>query len=923
MNQGAGPQGGFAFVQVDPVDRIVAGKVGFIPVTALVQVAGQDHGNRIGGRAARIGHADPCLFRQPVRHDDFFIEGGNMHVGNRFAASPRIVPDDGLAFHKQPGFLHQADAATGRSRMVALNGGCAGAPDGSPVVNAAAQSAPGGIAGKRRIPKPYVAGVPDAAAVIVGGVVPDDRFVLDHQGSLVEYTAAAIGVGGLFRVFHLVPGDFTVFNRQVAGGPVADCAAVMGGGAVPDPDIGQRQRSFIVNRAAEALVVFIFHNVAAGNGHIADVSPCAAPDPEGAAVVVRKIAGECAARNAQVAAVHHDGAAVRAVGPLVGARIPSGRVVAERTALDIQGAGFHINGAAGLFTYRVAGDLPAGNGNASAFQVNTATVRHGAVPGDGSPFHDKRSAVYHYSAAAGGCASGKGAAVHGECRPASDRHRAAAANGNTLVNGSAVHHKGSAVRQANRAAHTGQQVFQRSAFQHDGSAFCRKQGVHLGDFPGLGAAAVPDGQRSVPDAQGEFHLFDVGVLVQGMPVQVQGDRLLQFNGGLAVRNLDIRGQLDDCVRRGDGGFEPVEIADTDHGVIRYGNHVGHACNGHLHPFLRGKSPVGINDPFAGFVGGGEQFRIADRYCLCRSGQSGACQDFRQRNHRSAFQHILQAVIGKLHRIQGKSVRQGRNGFCFGVHLSIQFFRGQGAAFLFRHMVDICFQVLIRSFRQGEGYGNLFPFRRLDLVSFRVQHLDIKGVGNNDGLLLIPDLSDGLVRLPFPVNGNLPDGQHRALRERAGFSLNRHNHAGHGLLFRKSRGFLFLRCFSVVFFRNTFQSGLFPLRQVFAGRFVLRRLVFSRLFVRCLFVGRFFPGRPFLGQLFFGFFTCRLIVCRLVVRGLFVGWFFARRLFPGQFFFVFIPGRPVLRRLFVRRLFVCRFFVRRLFLGYLFFVFITG
>ena len=230
------------------------------------------------------------------------------------------------------------------------------------------------------------------------------------------------------------------------------------------------------------------------------------------------------------------------------------------------------------------------------------------------------------------------------------------------------------------------------------------------------------------------------------------------------------------------------------GIIRHRDLIHHAVDRNLHPLRAAERPVRGDDPFAGFIGRGEQTLVAYLHSRDRAGQTESFKDFGHGNGRATGQHVLHYIIGKLHLIDGEAVRLHRNrgfapvgGFLSGLRgsllsglrgsLHVQTFSSHLAGALFlSDMENLGFQVLIRHFRQGKRHTYSLPLLGLDFLARQgVDDFDIKGVGNGDILIFVADFVDGVLRLSLLIHRHTGDRQNSICREHAGTGLHSHNH----------------------------------------------------------------------------------------------------------------------------------------------------
>ena len=219
------------------------------------------------------------------------------------------------------------------------------------------------------------------------------------------------------------------------------------------------------------------------------------------------------------------------------------------------------------------------------------------------------------------------------------------------------------------------------------------------------------------------------------------------------------------------------VMDVAFIVIRHGDLIYHAVDGDLHPLRGIKRLMRGDDPFAGSIACGKQAGIADLHCRDIAGQPEGSQNFGHGDGAIAGEDVLQLVIGKHHLIDGETVRlhRGGDGILRG---HVQRLGGQFAgSFFLRHMVDLGFQILVGHLRESKGHVHGLPFAGLVfLARVGIDDLDVKGIGNGHGLVFVPDLLHGGIRLRLLIDRHLLHGKHRVGREYAGIGLDRDDHA---------------------------------------------------------------------------------------------------------------------------------------------------
>ena len=306
----------------------------------------------------------------------------------------------------------------------------------------------------------------------------------------------------------------------------------------------------------------------------------------------------------------------------------------------------------------------------------------------------------------------------------------------------------------------------------------------------------------------------------------------------------------------------IKIADGS--IIGHGNLIHYAIDGDLHPFGGGERLMCGHNPLPAVIFcSRKQGTVADRHCRCLTGQAHRCQNIAQGSGRITLNHILQVVVGKLHRIERKTIRFHRGGILF-LPGDLQLFCGT-----FVEVVDLSLKILVGYLCRREGHADRLTLARLVFLARNWVHdLDVEGVARHNVFVLAAHFVYSLFYGFLVLLGRFFHLQRSLGWEHALRRTHRHFHAVHGagllkggssfflglnLQRRSSRRFRF--CLGFIFRRLV---GLFFRLLLRWLRFVLSRTVglyfrlllrrFISFFLRFLCRGRRLLIRSIVGHL---------------------------------------------------------------------------
>ena len=192
--------------------------------------------------------------------------------------------------------------------------------------------------------------------------------------------------------------------------------------------------------------------------------------------------------------------------------------------------------------------------------------------------------------------------------------------------------------------------------------------------------------------------------------------------------------------------------------IRHNNLINNSIDGNRELFFCIEWLVGVDHPLAAFLGYGKQLVVAAACSRHFTGQSDIAQNIRQLYLTAAGEHIGHCAVCKLYGIERKPVRHGFHSVA--VHAGIQ---RLSIAFI-GNMINLRFQIVVLRFRKPKAHLHALCVGRLYLVVFRVQHLDVKGIGDCNICICIAFIFNSLVHHALGRNRNALHGEIGALRE---------------------------------------------------------------------------------------------------------------------------------------------------------------
>ena len=166
----------------------------------------------------------------------------------------------------------------------------------------------------------------------------------------------------------------------------------------------------------------------------------------------------------------------------------------------------------------------------------------------------------------------------------------------------------------------------------------------------------------------------------------------------------------------------------------------------------------MNHPLAAFFGYGKQLVVAAACSRHFTGQSDIAQNIRQLYLTAAGEHIGHCAVCKLYGIERKPVRHGFHSVA--VHAGIQHL---GIAFI-GNMINLRFQIVVLRFCKRKAHLHALRVGRLYLVAFRIQYLDVKGIGDSNICVCVAFIFNSLVHHALGRNRNALHGEIGALRE---------------------------------------------------------------------------------------------------------------------------------------------------------------
>ena len=192
--------------------------------------------------------------------------------------------------------------------------------------------------------------------------------------------------------------------------------------------------------------------------------------------------------------------------------------------------------------------------------------------------------------------------------------------------------------------------------------------------------------------------------------------------------------------------------------IRHNDLINNSIDGNRELFFCIEWLVGVDHPLAAFLGYGKQLVVAAACSRHFTGQSDIAQNIRQLYLTAAGEHIGHCAVCKLYGIERKPVRHGFHSVA--VHAGIQHL---GIAFI-GNMINLRFQIVVLRFCKRKAHFHAFRVGRLHLIAFRIQYLDVKGIGDSNICVCVAFIFNGFVHHALGRNRNALHREIGALRE---------------------------------------------------------------------------------------------------------------------------------------------------------------